>query len=125
MNNLIEKNSVRNQFIKSIDNQRTEQDMGTFQSTDNDDNFKRLRQTSNNWVGQSAQKTQSIGGAESTDNIEEAFAKIEAATGIRDIDELVTGFIKAEEKNFALFKFVNEMANDIEALESEVQELQA
>ena len=26
MNNLIEKNSVRNQFIKSIDNQRTEND---------------------------------------------------------------------------------------------------
>jgi len=36
----------------------------------------------------------------------------------------VTNFIKAEEKNFALFKFVNEMSNDIETIEAEIQELQ-
>jgi hypothetical protein len=32
--------------------------------------------------------------------------------------------VKAEEKNFVLFKFVNEMSNDIEAIEAEVVELQ-
>jgi len=37
---------------------------------------------------------------------------------------LVTNFVKAEEKNFVLFKFVNEMSNDIEAIEAEVVELQ-
>ncbi len=55
---------------------------------------------------------------EKAESYEEAFAKIEAATGIHDIDVLVKNFISAEEKNFALFKFVNELSNEIENLES-------
>ena len=34
---------------------------------------------------------------------EEAFAKMQAATGISDIDELVENFINAEDQNFSLF----------------------
>lgn len=40
---------------------------------------------------------------------EEAFEKIHQATGIQDIDELVTMFISAEDKNFSLFNYVNEL----------------
>ena len=54
---------------------------------------------------------------------EEAFNKIQAATGITDIDTLVTTFITAEEKNFKLFKFVNELSNEIENLEVQIQDL--
>lgn len=39
---------------------------------------------------------------------EEAFSKIELATGISDTDLLVNNFIRAEDKNFTLFSFVNE-----------------
>jgi hypothetical protein len=39
----------------------------------------------------------------------EAFAKIQEATGITDIDELVTTFINAEDQNFSLFNYVNEL----------------
>ena len=46
--------------------------------------------------------------AEKVLSYEEAFKKIEEATGIKEIDKLVTNFINAEEKNFAMFKFVNE-----------------
>jgi hypothetical protein len=63
-------------------------------------------------------KLQTSSGLEKVESYSEAFAKIEAATGIRDIDELVNNFIKAEENNFALFKFVNELSNDIENLEA-------
>merc|ERR1711953_1412265 len=35
---------------------------------------------------------------------EEAFSKIQAATGICDIDELVQNFINSEDQNFTLFK---------------------
>ncbi|CAG9318865.1 unnamed protein product [Blepharisma stoltei] len=55
---------------------------------------------------------------------EDAFNKIQAATGIQDIDELVNNFIRAEDKNFTLFKFVNELSNDIEMLEKQIQDLQ-
>lgn len=62
---------------------------------------------------------------EKAESYEEAFAKIEAATGIHDIDILVKNFISAEEKNFTLFKFVNELSNEIENLEQQINEMQS
>jgi len=55
---------------------------------------------------------------------EDAFSKIQAATGIHDIDELVESFIKAEEQNFSLFKYVNELSDELDALEIEIGDLQ-
>ena len=53
-------------------------------------------------------------------SFEEAFMKIEEATGIKDTDVLVTQFIKAEERNFGLFKFINDQAEDIDRMESQI-----
>jgi coiled-coil domain-containing protein 63/114 len=53
---------------------------------------------------------------------EEAFARIQAATGICDIDELVQNFIQAEDTNFSLFKYNNELSADIEKLEQQISE---
>ena len=58
--------------------------------------------------------------AEKVQSYEEAFEKIKAATEINDIDELVTTFIDAEEKNFSLFNFVNGQNSDIEAVEEQI-----
>ena len=60
---------------------------------------------------------------EKVEAYEEAFAKIEAATGIQNIDVLVAEFIKAEEANFKMFRFVNSQADEIEQLENSIQEL--
>merc|ERR1719262_466567 len=60
---------------------------------------------------------------EKVQSYEEAFAKIQAATGISDIDELVTTFINAEDQNFALFNYANELSGDIEKLEAQISEL--
>lgn len=38
-----------------------------------------------------------------------AFENILKATGAKDIDELVSNFIEAEERNFTLSKYVNEL----------------
>ncbi|GAQ83044.1 hypothetical protein KFL_001330270 [Klebsormidium nitens] len=51
---------------------------------------------------------------------EEAFEKIHQATGIQDIDELVTMFISAEDKNFSLFNYVNELNQELEKLEEQL-----
>lgn len=40
-----------------------------------------------------------------------------AAIGVYDAELLINQFIKAEEKNFALFKFVNELNLEIENFE--------
>lgn len=39
--------------------------------------------------------------------IKEAFEQIQDASGISNIDEIVTTFIKAEEQNYSLFNYVN------------------
>eukprot|EP00930_Biecheleria_cincta_P051059 TRINITY_DN3621_c0_g1_i1.p1 TRINITY_DN3621_c0_g1~~TRINITY_DN3621_c0_g1_i1.p1 ORF type:complete len:572 (+),score=163.73 TRINITY_DN3621_c0_g1_i1:194-1909(+) len=54
---------------------------------------------------------------------EDAFARIQAATGICDIDQLVQNFLDAEDTNFSLFKFNNELSADMEKLEQRIAEL--
>ncbi len=39
----------------------------------------------------------------------QAFEKIQQATGIEDIDQLVSSFISAEDQNYTLFNYVNEV----------------
>jgi chromosome segregation ATPase len=57
---------------------------------------------------------------EKVQTYEEAFAKIQAATGKCDIDELVHNFIDAEDKNFSLFKYNNELTAEIEKLDQNI-----
>ena len=54
---------------------------------------------------------------------EAAFQTIKEATGIEDIDLLVTKFIEVEDKNFALFNYVNELNNEIEQLQEQINEV--
>lgn len=57
---------------------------------------------------------------EKVQSYEEAFAKIQKATKITDIDELVHTFVHAEDQNFSLFNYVNDLANEIEKLEEQI-----
>jgi predicted RNase H-like nuclease (RuvC/YqgF family) len=47
------------------------------------------------------------------------------ATGISDLELLVNKFIKGEEQNFALFKFVNELNSEIDNYETQIFEMQS
>jgi chromosome segregation ATPase len=62
---------------------------------------------------------------EKVQSYEEAFAKIQAATGISDIDELVTTFINAEDQNFALFNYVNELNGECDKLEEQISDIRS
>jgi len=73
--------------------------------------------------GMAKDKVNSQVSIEKVQNFEEAFNKIKAATGISDIEELVSTFCKNEEQNFSLFNYVNEQTNDIEKLEEQIQQL--
>jgi len=54
---------------------------------------------------------------ETVQSYEEAFTKIKEQTGIDDIDQLVEKFQAEEQKNFSLFHYINELNNEIEALD--------
>jgi len=54
---------------------------------------------------------------------EEAFAAIQKATRITDIDALVAEFVQAEDANFSLFNYVNDLANEVEKVEEQQNQL--
>ncbi len=51
--------------------------------------------------------------------IDEAFNTIKEATGLTDIEEIQTIFIKGEEQNYNLLKYVDELNQEIDKLEDE------
>ncbi|XP_026161676.1 coiled-coil domain-containing protein 114 isoform X1 [Mastacembelus armatus] len=63
-------------------------------------------------------------GEASLDALEEVFERIQTVTGEDNLDVLVTKFIQVEDRNFALFNFVNEQNNEIEALRDQISHIQ-
>lgn len=45
-------------------------------------------------------------------------------TGEDDVDVIVTNFIRRENQNFALFKYVNEINDEVEQLHDEIYNMQ-
>merc|ERR1719446_1884929 len=64
-------------------------------------------------------------GMEKVQSYEEAFAKIQAATGIADIDVLVKQFIENEDQNFKMFNYLNDLNIEIDKGEEAITELKA
>ncbi|XP_074529761.1 coiled-coil domain-containing protein 114 isoform X1 [Halichoeres trimaculatus] len=61
---------------------------------------------------------------ESLDTLEEVFEKIQNVTGEDNLDLLVTRFIQVEDRNFALFNFVNEQNSEAEVLRDQISQIQ-
>ena len=55
---------------------------------------------------------------------DQVFAKLQAATGIQHVEELVAAFVAAEDHNFSMFNYVNELNQDAERLEEQAAALQ-
>jgi len=58
---------------------------------------------------------------DSVETYEAAFERIKEMTGLENLDELVRRFIEVEDKNFALFNYVNEQNNEIESLNEDME----
>lgn len=56
---------------------------------------------------------------------QDALDKILKATGATDIDELVSNFIEAEERNFTLSKYVNELTQENEKLDEQIKQMKS
>ena len=60
---------------------------------------------------------------DSVESYEAAFERIKEISGEEDIELLVNRFIEVEDRNFALFNYVNEQNNQIEMLQEASQEV--
>jgi len=61
---------------------------------------------------------------DSVESYEEAMEKIKKISGEEDIDLLVRHFIEVEDRNFALFNYVNEQNNEIELLQEQIMDIE-
>ena len=60
---------------------------------------------------------------DSIEAYEAAFHTISDITGETDLNKLVEKFIEVEDRNFALFNYVNEKNNEIEMLQDQITEV--
>ncbi|XP_063798843.1 outer dynein arm-docking complex subunit 1 isoform X3 [Pseudophryne corroboree] len=60
---------------------------------------------------------------ETIETYEQAFQQIQAVTGESNLDILVNRFIEVEDRNFALFSYVNEQNNEKERLTEQIAEI--
>ncbi|XP_059384721.1 coiled-coil domain-containing protein 114 isoform X1 [Carassius carassius] len=63
------------------------------------------------------------GGEETPESLRKAFQQIQELTGEDNLGKLVTKFIQGEERNFALFNYVNEQNAEAEKLREEIQQI--
>lgn len=56
-------------------------------------------------------------------DLQEVIDQLKEATGIQDLDVLYHKFVKAEEHNFSMYNFVNELNSEVELLEAEIGQL--
>ncbi|XP_072100828.1 coiled-coil domain-containing protein 114 [Mobula birostris] len=61
---------------------------------------------------------------ETIEMYEAAFQQIQALTGEDNLDTMVRKFVEVEDRNFALFNYVNEQNSKIEKLQEEIAEIQ-
>ncbi|XP_060765730.1 coiled-coil domain-containing protein 114 [Neoarius graeffei] len=60
---------------------------------------------------------------ETVETQEEVFKRLQKMTGEDDLEMLITKFIQDEDKNFALFNYVNEQNTQAEALKAEINKI--
>jgi len=117
---LIEKDRKMKDFIKSKERERSSNRQGD--PALEEEQKLRKRVTKGAW-GIAKDKANIHLSMEKVQSYEEAFAKIQKATKITDIDKLVQTFINAEDQNFSLFNYVNDLSNEIEKLEESISEI--
>ena len=62
--------------------------------------------------------------ANRTDLFNHLIIQLQTLSGEKDVDKIISKFIKEEEENYALFNYVNELSHEIESLDLDTQHLE-
>mmetsp|Transcript_17344 Transcript_17344/g.43176 ORF Transcript_17344/g.43176 Transcript_17344/m.43176 type:complete len:548 (-) Transcript_17344:870-2513(-) len=118
---LIENDKKMKEFMRQKERNRGVEEHKGDLSADEEDKLKK-KVTKNAWMIAKGKVAQSAN-SERISVYEEAFAKVQAATGISDIEDLVQNFVNAEDGNFSLFNYANLLNTQIEKLDSDIGDL--
>lgn len=97
------------------------QEEQTLATTSQDEKKSDLASPMHNWTNnkdKGAELSQ-----EKIQSYEDALRQIQEATGVDDVNDIVTRFLEAEEQNFSLFNYVNDINSEIERLEHSIAEM--
>lgn len=89
------------------------------------ENKKRANASNQQWSSAKEKGNQSQVSAEKVQSYSDAFTRITEATGIADVDQLVATFVNAEDENYRLFKYVEELNQEIAKLEEQIGDVKA
>lgn len=77
----------------------------------------------NNAANESRHSNDDANGNDDETDLQDVVDQLKEATGIQDLDVLYHKFLKAEEHNFSMYNFVNELNTEQESLEAEIAQL--
>ncbi|CAI9731373.1 Hypothetical predicted protein [Octopus vulgaris] len=110
------------ELVRIIDHDRKLRDFMNLKSRERQEDSGTLAWRQKREVLEAERKKESQ--EDSVERYEAAVARIKAMTGEDNLDLDVPKFIEVEDKNFALFNYVNEMNSEIELLNDQTKEIQ-
>ncbi|MBN3307713.1 CCD63 protein, partial [Amia calva] len=98
------------EFMTTKSHERTDQDEG--------------RDTQRRPASEEKERRKADPREDTPETMEAAYQHIQSITREKDLDVLVKGFIEVEDRNFALFNYVNEQNNEAETLQDSIGQIQ-
>lgn len=122
LDDLIKQDDSINEKIKLKERERKDKEATMVGSmTAEEEQALKKKVVKSNWAI-AEQKAKHVVNASKVKQLEEMFKKIESATG-HSVEELIVQFAAAEDSNFSLFTYVNELNSEIEKSEEQIVEL--
>eukprot|EP01062_Namystynia_karyoxenos_P067192 TRINITY_DN61083_c0_g1_i1.p1 TRINITY_DN61083_c0_g1~~TRINITY_DN61083_c0_g1_i1.p1 ORF type:complete len:627 (+),score=302.97 TRINITY_DN61083_c0_g1_i1:90-1883(+) len=104
---------------KSIKNMRNQSSRAATAKSDDEDELASTRKRKEKGQKQEQEQEPEV----RTVNYQEIVDQLKEATGIQDMEVLLQKFVKAEEQNFSMYNFVNELNDEIEREEKDIDKL--
>ena len=122
VNQKIEKEKQMKDFMKAKETEQNELEK-LYRQTKAEEEINLKKQSQKAFWGFSKDKVACMIPEQKLKEYQEAFERILKATGAKNIDELVNNFIEAEERNFTLSKYVNELTQENEQLDEQIEQI--
>lgn len=119
MDKIIQRDNEINEKIRQKEKERYEQMM--LSGVESEDENRAKWKTGQSGWDLAEQKNNQIISGEKLKYYEDGLKKIETATGM-SVEELIEKFVIAEDNNFSMFTYVNELNSEIEKLEEQISE---
>lgn len=126
LNDMIKQQQVMLEQLRLKQFDRTSEDAVGVATLSNDDRAGEMTNVLNSWgVGNKGDKNIAPLSQEKIHSYEEMLLKIQNETGLSDVNDIVSKFLEAEEQNFSLFNYVNDINSDIERLEHSISDMRS